>query len=86
MNLTLKIREAGEVTVIDVAGPLRIGEGVGALCEALRNLVARYQKKLLLNLCDVSYIDRAGPGEDDEARATTVSRRPRARTPITKGM
>jgi anti-sigma B factor antagonist len=49
--------------VIDVAGRITLGEGSSALRDALRDLVSKNQKKILLNLGDVSYIDSSGIGE-----------------------
>jgi anti-sigma B factor antagonist len=53
----------GNVTVIDVAGRITLGEGSSALRETLRDLVAKNQTKILLNLADVTYIDSSGIGE-----------------------
>jgi len=53
----------GDVTVIDVQGRITLGEGSSALREALRDLVSKGQKKVLLNLGDVTYIDSSGIGE-----------------------
>jgi anti-sigma B factor antagonist len=53
----------GDVTVIDVSGRITLGEGSSALRDALRELVAKGNKKILLNLGDVSYIDSSGIGE-----------------------
>jgi anti-sigma B factor antagonist len=53
----------GDVTVIDVAGRITLGEGSSALRDALRELVGKNQKKILLNLGEVSYIDSSGIGE-----------------------
>jgi len=53
----------GDVTVIDVAGRITLGEGSSALREAMKDLVTKGQKKILLNLGDVSYIDSSGIGE-----------------------
>jgi anti-sigma B factor antagonist len=63
MSLTLKTRQVGEVTVVDVAGEILLGEGSSALREALRGLAAKPQSKILLNLGEVSYIDSTGIGE-----------------------
>jgi len=51
------------VSVIDVAGRITLGEGSSALREALKELVGKGQKKVLLNLGDVTYIDSSGIGE-----------------------
>jgi anti-sigma B factor antagonist len=59
----LTTRQVGDVTVIDVAGRITLGEGSSALREAMKDLVTKGQKKILLNLGDVSYIDSSGIGE-----------------------
>jgi len=53
----------GDVSVVDVAGRITLGEGSSALRETLRDMVSKNQKKILLNLGDVSYIDSSGIGE-----------------------
>jgi len=63
VSVKLTTRQVGDVTVIDVSGRITLGEGSAALREALRDLVSKGQKKVLLNLGDVSYIDSSGIGE-----------------------
>lgn len=48
---------------MDVSGRITLGEGSSTLRDALRDLVAKGHKKILLNLGDVSYIDSSGIGE-----------------------
>jgi anti-sigma B factor antagonist len=63
VSVKLSTRQVGNVTVVDVAGRITLGEGSSALRETLRDLVAKNQNKILLNLADVSYIDSSGIGE-----------------------
>ncbi len=63
MSTTLSFRELGDVTVIDVTGQIKLGEGAVSLREAVRNLVGRNQKRILVNLGAVTYIDSSGVGE-----------------------
>jgi len=63
MSVTLKTRQSGDVTVVEVAGQLLLGEGSSALREALRGLVAKGQTKLLLDLGGLTYLDSSGIGE-----------------------
>jgi anti-sigma B factor antagonist len=63
VSVKLSSRQVGDVTVIDVAGRITLGEGSSALRDALRELVGKNQKKILLNLGEVSYIDSSGIGE-----------------------
>jgi len=53
----------GDVTVIDVAGRITLGEGSSNLREGIREMVAKGNKKILLNLGEVTYIDSSGIGE-----------------------
>ena len=63
MSVKLNTRQVGDVTVIDVSGRITLGEGSSALRDVLRDLTAKGNKKILLNLSDVSYIDSSGIGE-----------------------
>ena len=63
MSAKLSPRQVGDVTVIDVAGRITLGEGSSNLREGIREMVAKGNKKILLNLSDVSYIDSSGIGE-----------------------
>ena len=63
MSVKLTTRQVGDVTVVDVAGRITLGEGSSALRDLMRDLVGKGQKKILLNLGDVSYIDSSGIGE-----------------------
>jgi len=63
VSVKLTSRQVGDVSVVDVAGRITLGEGSTALRDALRDMVAKNQKKILLNLGEVSYIDSSGIGE-----------------------
>ena len=63
MSVKLSTRQVGDVSVMDVTGRITLGEGSSALRDALRELLGNNQKKILLNLGDVSYIDSSGIGE-----------------------
>jgi len=63
VSVKLNTRQVGDVSVIDVAGRITLGEGSSALRDALRELVGKNHKKILLNLGEVSYIDSSGIGE-----------------------
>ena len=72
-ELDLKERQAGDVTILDLSGEVRIGEGSVTLRDTIRNLADQGKNKLLLNLGGVKYIDSSGIGELI-ANYTTVSR------------
>lgn len=63
MSVKISTRQVGDVTVIDAAGRITLGEGASAFRDTVRDLTAKGDKKILLNLSDVSYIDSSGIGE-----------------------
>ena len=63
MSVKLNTRQVGDVSVVDVAGRITLGEGSSALRDALREMIGKNQKKILLNLGEVNYIDSSGIGE-----------------------
>ena len=74
MSVTLNTRQVGDVSVVDVAGRITLGEGSSALRDTLRGLVSGGQKKILLNLGEVSYIDSSGIGELVSGFTTVTNR------------
>ena len=62
MSLKTGSRQVDGVTIVDLNGRIVLGEATTALRELLQNLVTQGQKKILLNLADVSYIDSSGLG------------------------
>jgi anti-sigma B factor antagonist len=51
------------VTVIDATGRITLGEGASTFRDTVRDLASKGDKKILLNLSDVTYIDSSGIGE-----------------------
>lgn len=66
-------RSVGDVTIIDLNGKMTLGEGDELLRDKVNSLIQQGQKKLILNLAEVPYIDSAGLGEIVRTY-TTVSR------------
>jgi anti-anti-sigma factor len=62
MNLTTRSRQVDGVTVVDITGRIVLGEESQTLRESLKTLAANGQKKVLLNLGGVTYIDSSGLG------------------------
>ncbi|HEX8706807.1 MAG TPA: STAS domain-containing protein [Pyrinomonadaceae bacterium] len=62
-ELSIKERQAGDITVLDMDGKVTIGEGSVALRTTIRRLLEEGKKKILLNLGGVGYIDSSGIGE-----------------------
>jgi anti-sigma B factor antagonist len=61
VSVKLNTRQVGDVSVVDVAGRITLGEGSSAMRDTLRDMVSKNQKKILLG--EVSYIDSSGIGE-----------------------
>lgn len=72
-ELDVKERQAGDVTILDLSGSVRMGEGAVSLRNAIRGLVDQGKKKILLNLAAVKNVDSSGIGELI-ANYTTISR------------
>lgn len=63
MALTIASREVDGVAVLDLSGRITLGEGSVQLRDAVRDLISKGQKSILLDLGDVNYIDSSGLGE-----------------------
>jgi anti-sigma B factor antagonist len=61
--LTIASREVNGVIILDLSGRITLGEGSVQLRDAIRGLIGKGKKKILLNLGDVNYIDSSGLGE-----------------------
>jgi anti-sigma B factor antagonist len=56
-------RKVGEVVILDLKGKLTLGDGDELLRSKINGLVLAGQKRIVLNLGEVPYIDSAGLGE-----------------------
>jgi anti-sigma B factor antagonist len=56
-------RQVDGVTIVDLSGRITLGEGSTMLRDIVRDMIAKGNKKILLNLGDVTYIDSSGIGE-----------------------
>ena len=63
MSVKISTRQVDGVTVLDMSGRITLGEGSVQLRDAVRDLLGKGQKHILLNLGDVTYIDSSGIGE-----------------------
>ena len=71
--MQIEERAVGDVVVLDLKGKITLGEGDELLKDKVNSLTNQGQKKIILNLADVPYIDSAGLGEIVRTY-TTVSR------------
>jgi len=63
VSIKISSRQVDGVTILDLSGRITLGEGSVQLRDAVRDLLSKGQKKILLNLADVNYIDSSGIGE-----------------------
>ena len=63
MSMKVNTRQVDGVTILDLSGRITLGEGSVQLRDAVRDLLAKGSKVILLNLADVNYIDSSGIGE-----------------------
>jgi anti-sigma B factor antagonist len=62
-RMKISTRKVEDVTVVDISGQIVLGAETGLLRSTVHDLVNRADKKIILNLADVSYIDSSGLGE-----------------------
>ncbi len=63
MSIKASTRQVDGVAIVDLTGRITLGEGSSTLRETVKDLLGKGQRKILLNLGDVSYIDSSGIGE-----------------------
>lgn len=60
--MDIKERVVEGVSVLDISGKIVLGEGDIQIKDRIKDLLSDGQRRILLNLGDVSYIDSAGLG------------------------
>ncbi len=63
MSMKASTRQVDGVTILDLSGRITLGEGSVQLRDAVRDLISKGSKRILLNLAEVNYIDSSGIGE-----------------------
>jgi anti-sigma B factor antagonist len=70
MSLKTNVRQSSDVAILDLSGRLSLGEALAfgpgsglVLSETIRELTKKGQKKILLNLAGVTYVDSSGVGQ-----------------------
>ncbi len=70
MTMNYGIRQTNDVTILDLTGRLSLGEALAfgpgsgvVLGDTIRELAKKGQKKILLNLAGVAYVDSSGVGQ-----------------------
>jgi len=73
MSLTINVRETGDVVILDLNGPLTLGDPLTVLRDEVKELLDSGKKNLLLNLAGVRYIDSSGLGQLVGSYATVTN-------------
>ena len=63
MSAVIKSRQLDDVVILDISGRITLGEGTITLRDALQKLLNRGERKFVMNLEGVDYVDSAGLGE-----------------------
>lgn len=63
VKMQTSIRQIGDVTVLDISGRITLGEGNVMLREIVRDMADKGNKRIVLNLAEVTYVDSSGVGE-----------------------
>ncbi|MBK9166877.1 MAG: STAS domain-containing protein [Bryobacterales bacterium] len=60
MYLKISTRRRDDVAVIDLSGPITLGENSQSLRDTVRELVTKGERRILLNMSDVAFLDSSG--------------------------
>jgi anti-sigma B factor antagonist len=63
VSMKANTRQVDGIAIVDLSGRITLGEGSVILRDTVRDLVGKGNKKILLNLGEVNYIDSSGIGE-----------------------
>lgn len=63
MTMKASTRQVDGITIVDLSGRITLGEGSVVLRDTIRDLIGKGDRRILLNLGDVTYIDSSGIGE-----------------------
>lgn len=62
MDMTTSVRNVGDVTIVDISGRIALGDESAALRDLVTELLSKGDRKIILDLADVNYIDSSGLG------------------------
>jgi|SRR5215831_10201165 len=69
--MTSSTRQVDGVTIVDLSGRITLGDGGNILRDTVRDLLSKGNKKIVLNLKDINYVDSSGIGELVKAFTTS---------------
>ncbi len=73
-SMPITKRTSGKATILDVTGPILIGQGDAQLRQAVRSSLDEGGNQLILNMAGVTRIDSSGIGELISSYTTTTNR------------
>ncbi len=71
--MKIETRTVGDIKILDCSGRITLGEGTMVVRNAVRELLKDNEKKIILNLAEVNYIDSSGIGELVSTYTTVTS-------------
>jgi anti-sigma B factor antagonist len=63
VSIDFSTRQSDDITIVDLRGRITLGEGSVTVRDIVHDLLSKGQKRILLNLGGVNYIDSSGIGE-----------------------
>ena len=61
--MTVTERKVGDVVIVDVSGKMVATDSAGRLKDKITSLLFQGEKKIIINLAEVGYVDSSGLGE-----------------------
>ena len=74
MSVTINVREAGNVTIVEVAGRVTLGAAGPSIQDTVRELVDSLHTNIIIDLGGITYLDSSGLGQLVASAATAASR------------
>jgi anti-sigma B factor antagonist len=63
MSMKISTRQVDGVTILDLSGRITLAEGSSTLRDAVREIMNRGSRQVLLNMGEIGYVDSSGVGE-----------------------
>jgi len=74
MSVTINVREAGNVTIVEVAGRVTLGAAGPSIQDTVRELVDSLHTNIIIDLGGITYLDSSGLGQLVASAAAATSR------------
>jgi anti-sigma B factor antagonist len=73
-SVTINVREAGNATIVEVAGRVTLGAAGPSIQDTVRELVDSLHTNIIIDLGGIRYLDSSGLGQLVASAATATSR------------